>query len=52
MFEVEGDMTLEEFFKLFKEKHELSINMVAEGDQAVFSFFLNAKEKERRKKMT
>ncbi|XP_063602052.1 ubiquitin-like modifier-activating enzyme 1 [Penaeus indicus] len=52
MFEVEGDMTLEEFFKFFKEKHELSINMVAEGDQAVFSFFLNAKEKERRMKMT
>ncbi|XP_042861552.1 ubiquitin-like modifier-activating enzyme 1 isoform X2 [Penaeus japonicus] len=52
MFEVEGEVTLEDFFDLFEKKHELSISMVAEGNQVIYSSFLKPKEKQRRMKMT
>lgn len=39
-FEVEGEMTLQEFLKYFKEKHQLDITMVSCGVAMVYAFFM------------
>ncbi|KAN0062349.1 E1 ubiquitin-activating protein [Thecaphora frezii] len=50
-FNVEEDMRLEEFIKLFKERHGLEISMISSGVSMLFSAFLPAKKREERLKM-
>jgi ubiquitin-activating enzyme E1 len=39
-FEVEGELTLQEFLDYFKEKHQLEISMVSCGVAMVYAFFM------------
>jgi len=43
-FDVEGELTLQEFINYFKEKHQLEISMISCGVAMVYAFFM-AKDK-------
>lgn len=43
-FEINGELTLQEFIDYFKNKHRLSITMISQGNTLLYSFFLS-KEK-------
>ncbi|XP_042235565.1 ubiquitin-like modifier-activating enzyme 1 [Homarus americanus] len=50
-FEVEGDITLEEFFTYFKDHHQLEVTMVSCGNHTIHSFMIPRKERARRRTM-
>ncbi|KAF9580912.1 SPS-sensor component ptr3 [Lunasporangiospora selenospora] len=47
-FDIEGNVTLREFIKYFKDKHELDIAMVSSGVSMLYTSFMPAKKKEER----
>ncbi|TPX54813.1 hypothetical protein PhCBS80983_g05729 [Powellomyces hirtus] len=50
-FDVEGDVTLQELITLFKERHELEIQMLSCGASMLYSFFMPKKKLEERMSM-
>ena len=51
-FDVEGDVTLQQFIDLFKEKHNLQITMISSDVSMLYSFFMPKKKLEERLAMT
>ncbi|CAJ0755253.1 721_t:CDS:10 [Entrophospora sp. SA101] len=50
-FEVDGDLTLQEFLDHFKNQHELDVTMLSCGVSMLYSFFLMGKKREERLRM-
>ncbi|RGB35422.1 ubiquitin-activating emzyme E1 [Rhizophagus diaphanus] len=50
-FDIEGDLTLQEFLDYFKKNHELDVTMLSCGASMLYAFFLQGKKREERKNM-
>ena len=50
-FDIEGDLTLQEFLDYFEKNHELKVTMVSCGASMLYAFFLQGKKREERKNM-
>ncbi|GES96720.1 ubiquitin-activating enzyme E1 [Rhizophagus clarus] len=50
-FDIEGDLTLQEFLDFFKKNHELEVTMLSCGASMLYAFFLQGKKKDERKNM-
>nr|XP_027201221.1 ubiquitin-like modifier-activating enzyme 1 [Dermatophagoides pteronyssinus]XP_027201222.1 ubiquitin-like modifier-activating enzyme 1 [Dermatophagoides pteronyssinus] len=47
-FELNQDMTLQEFIDYFRNEHRLDITMISQGNVLLYSFFLNKEKREER----
>lgn len=47
-FEVNGEITLKEFFDHFEQTHKLKISMISQGVVMLYSFFIDAQKKKER----
>ncbi|CAI2176207.1 9623_t:CDS:10 [Funneliformis geosporum] len=50
-FDIEGDLTLQEFLDYFAKNHELEVTMLSCGASMLYAFFLQGKKREERKNM-
>ncbi|KAI7899270.1 ubiquitin-activating emzyme E1 [Cokeromyces recurvatus] len=50
-FDIDHDMTLEEFIEYFQNEHQLEVTMVSSGVSMLYSFFMNKKKAAERLKM-
>ncbi|RIA93556.1 ubiquitin-activating emzyme E1 [Glomus cerebriforme] len=50
-FDIEGDLTLQEFLNYFEKNHELEVTMLSCGASMLYAFFLQGRKKEERKNM-
>lgn len=47
-FEINADMTLQEFIDYFRDEHRLNITMISQGNVLLYSFFLSKEKREER----
>ncbi|KAI9323377.1 ubiquitin-activating emzyme E1 [Dichotomocladium elegans] len=50
-FDIEGDITLQEFIDYFQNEHKLEVSMVSSGVSMLYAFFMQKKKAEERLKM-